>query len=71
MCTNPLKNVEDIDDVIFKLDMIGADSVCSVVRVWDYHPSRVKFIKGNKMKDVYHEKPVSYTHLTLPTNREV
>ena len=55
MCTNPLKTVEDIDDVIFKLDMMGADSVCSVVRVWDYHPSRVKFIKGNKMKDVYPE----------------
>ena len=59
MCTNPLKTVEDIDDVIFKLDMMGADSVCSVVRVWDYHPSRVKFIKGNKMKDVYPEKPES------------
>ena len=55
MCTNPLKTVEDIDDVIFKLDMMGADSVCSVVRVWDYHPSRVKFIEGNKMKDVYPE----------------
>jgi len=55
MCTNPLKTVEDIDDVILKLDMMDADSVCSVVRVWDYHPSRVKFIKGNKMKDVYPE----------------
>lgn len=56
MCTNPLKTVEDIDGVIKKLDMMGVDSVCSVVRVWDYHPSRVKFIKGNRMIDVYPEK---------------
>ena len=56
MCTNPLKIVEDIDGVIKKLDMMGVDSVCSVVRVWDYHPSRVKFIKGNRMIDVYPEK---------------
>ena len=55
MCTNPLKTVEDIDGVIKKLDIMEVDSVCSVVRVWDYHPSRVKFIEGNKMKDVYPE----------------
>ena len=55
MCTNPLKTVEDIDGVIKKLDIMEVDSVCSVVRVWDYHPSRIKFIKGNKMVDVYPE----------------
>ena len=55
MCTNPLKTVEDIDGVIEKIDKMNVDSVCSVVRVWDYHPSRVKFIEGNKMKDVYPE----------------
>ena len=55
MCTNPLKTVEDIDGVIKKLDIMEVDSVCSVVRVWDYHPSRVKFIEGNKMIDVYPE----------------
>ncbi len=53
MCTNPLKSVEDIDGVIKKLDIMGVDSVCSVVRVWDYHPSRVKFIEGNKMKSQF------------------
>jgi len=56
MCTNPLKTVEDIDGVIKKLDMMAADSVCSVVRVWDYHPSRVKFIERNKMLDFYPEE---------------
>ena len=56
MCTNPLKTVADIDDVIQKLDMTAADSVCSVVRVWDQHPSRVKFIEGNKMLDFYPEE---------------
>ena len=56
MCTNPLKTVEDIDGVIKKIDMMGVDSVCSVVRIWDHHPSRVKFIKGNQMIDVYPEK---------------
>lgn len=55
MCTNPLKTVEDIDGVIKKIDIMGVDSVCSVVRIWDHHPSRVKFITGNKMINVYPE----------------
>ena len=55
MCTNPLKTVEDIDGVIKKLNIMEVDSVCSVVRVWDYHPSRIKFIEGNRMHDVYPE----------------
>jgi CMP-N-acetylneuraminic acid synthetase len=50
-----LKTVEDIDGVIKKLDIMEVDSVCSVVRVWDYHPSRIKFIEGNRMHDVYPE----------------
>ena len=44
MCTNPLKTVEDIDGVITKLDSTNADSIVSVVRIWDNHPSRVKYI---------------------------
>mgnify|MGYP003632669563 CR=1 FL=1 len=47
MCTNPLKTVEDIDGVIHKLDSTHADSVVSVVRIWDNHPSRVKFIEDD------------------------
>ena len=56
MCTNPLKTFEDIDGVIEKIDKMNVDSVCSVVRVWDQHPSRVKFIERNKMLDFYPEE---------------
>tara|TARA_Y100000996_G_C22398971_1_gene592329 strand:+ start:164 stop:835 length:672 start_codon:yes stop_codon:yes gene_type:complete len=59
MCTNPLKKVKDIDGVIEKLDETGADSVVSVVRIWDNHPSRVKYIENDKLKDFYPEPPES------------
>ena len=55
MCTNPLKTVEDIDGVIEKLDETGADSVVSVARIWDHHPSRVKYIEGDRLVDFYPE----------------
>jgi CMP-N-acetylneuraminic acid synthetase len=56
MCTNPLKTFEDIDGVVEKIDELGVDTVCSVVRVWDYHPSRIKFLDDDgKMEDVYPE----------------
>ena len=59
MCTNPLKSVEDIDGVIEKLDSTGADSVVSVARIWDHHPSRVKYIESDKLVDFYPEIPES------------
>jgi len=59
MCTNPLKIVEDIDGVIEKLDETGADSVVSVARIWDNHPSRVKYIEGDRLIDFYPEIPES------------
>ena len=59
MCTNPLKKVKDIDGVIEKLDKTGADSVVSVVRIWDNHPSRVKYTENDKLKDFYPEPPES------------
>tara|TARA_Y100000592_G_C5438530_1_gene302074 strand:+ start:168 stop:839 length:672 start_codon:yes stop_codon:yes gene_type:complete len=59
MCTNPLKMVNDIDGVIEKLDETDADSVVSVVRIWDNHPSRVKYIEGDRLKDFYPEPPES------------
>ena len=59
MCTNPLKTIGDIDGVIEKLDKTNADSVVSVVRIWDNHPSRVKYIEGDRLKDFYPEPPES------------
>jgi len=59
MCTNPLKSVKDIDGVIEKLDETGTDSVVSVVRIWDNHPSRVKYIEGDRLMDFYPEPPES------------
>lgn len=59
MCTNPLKKAKDIDGVIEKLDETGADSVVSVVRIWDNHPSRVKYIENDRMIDFYPEVPES------------
>ena len=59
MCTNPLKSVEDIDGVIKKLDETKADSVVSVVRIWDNHPSRVKYIENDRLIDFYSEPPES------------
>jgi len=57
MCTNPLKTVEDIDGCIEKIDSTDADSVVSVVRIWDHHPSRVKFIQGDQLYDFFPETP--------------
>lgn len=53
MCTNPLKTVTDIDAVIEKLDNTQADSVVSVVRIWDNHPLRVKYIKNDQLVGFY------------------
>ena len=59
MCTNPLKTVDDIDGCIEKLIKSDSDSVVSVVRVWDNHPSRVKFIENDMLNDFYPEIPES------------
>ena len=59
MCTNPLKNIKHIDDCIEKLINNNCDSVVSVVRIWDNHPSRVKFIKNDLLENFYPEIPES------------
>ena len=59
MATNPLKTTEDLDKALEKLYDTGADSVVSVVRIWDHHPSRVKYIKEDKLMDFYPEIPES------------
>jgi len=59
MATNPLKAVEDIDACIIKLDTKGVQSVVSVARVFDHHPSRVKYIEKGRLKNFYPEIPES------------
>tara|TARA_R110001583_G_scaffold2257_12_gene16695 strand:+ start:3551 stop:4231 length:681 start_codon:yes stop_codon:yes gene_type:complete len=59
MATNPLKDSGDIDGVLEKLHETKADSVVSVVRIWDHHPSRVKYILNDKLCDFYPEVPES------------
>jgi len=54
-CTNPLKKVDDIDGCIEKIENTDADSVVAVVRVWDLHPSRLKYIEDDVLKDFYPE----------------
>ena len=66
MATNPLKTVEDIDGVIEKLHETKADSVVSVVRIWDNHPSRVKYIENDRMVDFYPEVPESRRQELIP-----
>jgi CMP-N-acetylneuraminic acid synthetase len=56
MVTNPLKTVLDIDTCIEKIYYYKLDSVVSVVQVFDYHPSRVKFIEDNVLCDFYPEE---------------
>lgn len=59
MCTNPLKRSIDIDSAIQKLYITGADTVVSVTRVWDHHPSRLKYIEDDRLVDFYPEVPES------------
>lgn len=49
MCTNPLKNVKDIDSCIKKLHQTQADTIISVQRLYDHHPIRIKKIKNDRI----------------------
>jgi CMP-N,N'-diacetyllegionaminic acid synthase len=51
MCTNPLKNVEDIDACISKLIDTDADSVIAVHKLEDHHPIRIKKIEDDRIVD--------------------
>lgn len=59
MATNPLKKSSDIDACIEILHEQDCDSVVSVVRIYDHHPARVKYIEDGVMKDFYPEVPES------------
>lgn len=50
MCTNPLKTHHDLDTIIELLDENQGVSVTSVVRVFDNHPTRIKFIENGYLK---------------------
>lgn len=65
-CTNPLKNIDDIDGCLEKLESTGADSVVAVVKVWDHHPSRAKFIENDHLMDFYPEMPESMRQQLKP-----
>ena len=66
MATNPLKTASDIDGVLDVLHNGEFDSVVSVVRVVDYHPSRLKYIEDGVMKDFWPEKLESRRQDLLP-----
>ena len=51
MCTNPLKTVDDIDAVIYKLVTTGADSVIAVHKLDDHHPIRIKKIIDDRITE--------------------
>ncbi len=66
MVTNPLKTVEDIDTCIERLHITGADTVVSVVRVFDHHPARIKYINGDQLCDFYPESLESRRQDLMP-----
>ena len=49
MCTNPLKKVKDIDEIIKKIVDTNADSVIAVHKLEDHHPIRIKKIVNDKI----------------------
>lgn len=51
MCTNPLKNVRDLDGMIERLVSSGADSVIAIHKLEDHHPIRIKKIVDDKIVD--------------------
>jgi CMP-N,N'-diacetyllegionaminic acid synthase len=57
MCTNPLKNVSDIDSIIKKLIDTNADSVIAMHELEDHHPARIKKIIDDKIVDFEVKEP--------------
>ncbi len=51
MCTNPLKKVKDIDEIIKKIVNTNADSVIAVHKLEDHHPIRIKKIIKDRIVD--------------------
>jgi len=59
MATNPLKTVEDIDNMIETAVENDESSCVAVHRLIEHHPSRIKYIKNGYLKPFYEEIPES------------
>ena len=60
MATNPLKTAEDIDACVSMLVEKSADSVIAMGRLYDHHPSRIKYLdEDGVISDFYPEVPES------------
>ena len=60
MATNPLKTEEDIDACVSMLIEKSADSVIAMGRLYDHHPSRIKYLdEDGVISDFYPEVPES------------
>ncbi len=57
MCTNPLKKVSDIDNILHKIINKKLNSVIAVNRLLDNHPRRIKKIIKNKLYDFGEKEP--------------
>lgn len=51
MCTNPLKNYFDIDNIIKKIINTKADSVIAMHKLEDHHPIRIKKIVNDRIEN--------------------
>ena len=58
MCTNPLKNSTDIDNIITTMIKKKYESMIAVNRLFDQHPARIKKIIGNKLVDFNFREPL-------------
>jgi CMP-N,N'-diacetyllegionaminic acid synthase len=57
MCTNPLKNSNDIDTIIEEAIKNNAESVIAVHKLDDHHPARIKKIVNNRIVDFCVNEP--------------
>mgnify|MGYP001292195073 CR=1 FL=1 len=57
MCTNPLKNSQDIDKIIEKASEENAQSVIAVHKLDDHHPARIKKIINDRIVDFCVDEP--------------
>ena len=59
MATNPLKKAIHIDSCLELMDEKQAPACVAVTRLYDQHPSRIKYLENGVMMDFYPEIPES------------